>query len=74
MFNYRKMRISRRVSTFVLWLAVACLATLLFLGGWQGPFVKQWPWLGVLYFLGNVIFFLLYYKWRGGPLPPLPGR
>ncbi|MBN1583880.1 MAG: NADH-quinone oxidoreductase subunit H [Anaerolineae bacterium] len=25
------------------------LASALFLGGWQGPFVNHWPWLGLLY-------------------------
>jgi len=37
---------------------VSMLATTLFLGGWNGPFVKQLPWLGVFYFLGKVIGFL----------------
>jgi NADH-quinone oxidoreductase subunit H len=48
---------------------VSMLATTLFLGGWNGPFVKQLPWLGVFYFLGKVIFFLFLYIWLRGTLP-----
>ena len=48
---------------------VSMLATTLFLGGWNGPFVKQLPWLGVLYFLGKVIGFLFFYIWLRGTLP-----
>jgi NADH-quinone oxidoreductase subunit H len=45
------------------------LATTLFLGGWNGPFVRQAPILGVFYFLGKVIFFLFLYIWLRGTLP-----
>jgi NADH-quinone oxidoreductase subunit H len=48
---------------------VSMLATTLFLGGWNGPFVKQLPILGVFYFLGKVIFFLFLYIWLRGTLP-----
>src|SRR5882762_316803 len=48
---------------------VSMLATTLFLGGWNGPFVKQLPWLGVFYFLGKVIGFLFFYIWLRGTLP-----
>lgn len=48
---------------------VSMLATTLFLGGWNGPFVKQVPILGVFYFLGKVIFFLFLYIWLRGTLP-----
>jgi NADH-quinone oxidoreductase subunit H len=48
---------------------VSMLATTLFLGGWNGPFVKQVPILGVFYFLGKVIFFLFVYIWLRGTLP-----
>lgn len=48
---------------------VSMLATTLFLGGWNGPFVKQLPWLGVFYFLGKVIMFLFFYIWLRGSLP-----
>src|SRR5437879_2926015 len=48
---------------------VSMLATTLFLGGWNGLFVHQLPWLGVFYFLGKVILFLLLYIWLRGTLP-----
>lgn len=48
---------------------VSMLATTLFLGGWNGPFVKQVPILGVFYFLGKVSFFLFLYIWLRGTLP-----
>jgi NADH-quinone oxidoreductase subunit H len=48
---------------------VSMLATTLFLGGWNGPFVDQLPWLGPLYFLGKVVFFLFLYIWLRGTLP-----
>src|SRR6266481_6197857 len=48
---------------------VSMLATTLFLGGWNGPFVHQLPWLGVFYFLGKVILFLFLYIWLRGTLP-----
>ncbi|HEY6190630.1 MAG TPA: NADH-quinone oxidoreductase subunit NuoH [Pyrinomonadaceae bacterium] len=48
---------------------VSMLATTLFLGGWNGPFIKQLPWLGPIYFLGKVIFFLFLYIWLRGTLP-----
>src|SRR5216684_1772016 len=50
-------------------ITVSCLATILFLGGWNGPFVHQLPWLGVFYFLGKVILFLFLYIWLRGTLP-----
>ncbi len=48
---------------------VSVLATTLFLGGWQGPFVDRFPWLGVLYFLVKIFFFLFLYIWLRGTLP-----
>src|ERR1044072_6723163 len=48
---------------------VSMLATTLFLGGWNGPFIHQLPWLGVFYFLGKVTLFLFFYIWLRGTLP-----
>ena len=45
------------------------LATTLFLGGWNGPFVAQFPILGVFYFAGKILFFLFLYIWLRGTLP-----
>lgn len=48
---------------------VSVLATTLFLGGWQGPGVSSLPWLGPVYFLAKVFFFLFLYIWLRGTLP-----
>jgi len=57
------------MAEYVNMFTVSMLATTLFLGGWQGPFVEQVPILGVFYFLGKVIFFLFLYIWLRGTLP-----
>ncbi len=51
---------------------VACLASLLFLGGWAGPvFGPAWlqALLPVFWFLLRVVFFLFLYIWIRGTLP-----
>src|SRR2546425_1038381 len=50
-------------------ITVSMLATTLFLGGWNGPGVAQFPWLGVVYFLAKIFFFLFLYIWLRGTLP-----
>ena len=50
-------------------ITVSVLATSLFLGGWNGPGVAQFPLLGILYFVGKVLFFLFLYIWLRGTLP-----
>ena len=57
------------LAEYVNMFTVSMLATTLFLGGWNGPFVRQLPWLGVFYFLGKVILFLFLYIWLRGTLP-----
>jgi NADH-quinone oxidoreductase subunit H len=57
------------LAEYVNMFTVSMLATTLFLGGWNGPFVHQLPWLGVFYFLGKVVFFLFLYIWLRGTLP-----
>jgi NADH-quinone oxidoreductase subunit H len=47
----------------------SCVATLLFFGGWHGPFVAQFPLLGPIYFSLKVLFFLVLYIWLRGTLP-----
>src|SRR5262249_28046397 len=47
------------MAEYVNMLTVSVLATTLFLGGWNGPFVpKPYPWLGPVWFLAKVFFFL----------------
>jgi NADH-quinone oxidoreductase subunit H len=50
-------------------ITVSVLATTLFLGGWQGPFVNQLPLLGVIYFFAKICLFLFIYIWLRGTLP-----
>ncbi|MGI8735384.1 MAG: NADH-quinone oxidoreductase subunit NuoH [Pyrinomonadaceae bacterium] len=50
-------------------ITVSMLATTLFLGGWNGPFVEQVPPLGVFYFAAKILFFLFLYIWLRGTLP-----
>jgi NADH-quinone oxidoreductase subunit H len=57
------------LAEYVNMFTVSMLATTLFLGGWNGPFVHTLPWLGVFYFLAKVIFFLFLYIWLRGTLP-----
>lgn len=57
------------LAEYVNMFTVSMLATTLFLGGWNGPFVHQLPWLGLFYFLGKVCFFLFFYIWLRGTLP-----
>jgi NADH-quinone oxidoreductase subunit H len=57
------------MAEYVNMFTVSMLATTLFLGGWQGPGVAQFPILGVFYFLIKVFFFLFLYIWLRGTLP-----
>jgi NADH-quinone oxidoreductase subunit H len=47
-------------------ITVACLATLLFFGGWHGPFEALLP---VFWFVVKVFVFLFVYIWVRGTLP-----
>jgi len=57
------------MAEYVNMFTVSMLATVLFLGGWQGPFVDVFPWLGILWFILKVSFFLFLYIWLRGTLP-----
>lgn len=59
------------IAEYVNMTTVSVLATSLFLGGWNGPFINVLPWLGPIYFLGKVFFFLFLYIWLRGTLPRL---
>lgn len=48
---------------------VSMLATTLFLGGYNGPGVSTFPWLGAIYFVTKVVLFVLFYIWVRGTLP-----
>ncbi|HEX8473587.1 MAG TPA: NADH-quinone oxidoreductase subunit NuoH [Pyrinomonadaceae bacterium] len=57
------------MAEYVNMFTVSMLATTLFLGGWNGPGVAQFPVLGVFYFFGKIVFFLFLYIWLRGTLP-----
>jgi NADH-quinone oxidoreductase subunit H len=57
------------MAEYVNMFTVSMLAATLFLGGWQGPFVNVFPWIGVVWFLLKVTFFLFLYIWLRGTLP-----
>ncbi|MDT5159683.1 MAG: NADH-quinone oxidoreductase subunit [Acidobacteriota bacterium] len=57
------------MAEYVNMFTVSMLATTLFLGGWQGPFVDVFPLLGIVWFLLKVSFFLFLYIWLRGTLP-----
>ncbi len=57
------------MAEYVNMFTVSVLATTLFLGGWNGPGVAQFPLLGVAYFLLKITFFLFLYIWLRGTLP-----
>lgn len=53
-------------------ITVACVATLLFLGGWHGPIFGPYPLqviLPVIWFMAKVFVFLFIYIWVRGTLP-----
>ncbi|MBU1877669.1 MAG: NADH-quinone oxidoreductase subunit H, partial [Chloroflexi bacterium] len=52
-------------------MTVATLATTLFLGGWQGPFVDTIPILSVFYFLFKVYALFFVFMWFRATLPRL---
>ena len=53
------------ISTFFL----GAIAVMLFLGGWQGPFVDQVPFLGFIYLFGKTMIFYLFVTWLKGTFP-----
>src|ERR671938_24536 len=57
------------MAEYVNMFTVSVLATTLFLGGWAGPFVNVFPWIGIVWFLLKVTFFLFLYIWLRGTLP-----
>jgi NADH-quinone oxidoreductase subunit H len=59
------------MAEYVNMLTVSVLATALFLGGWSGPFVSEFPLLAPVYFLLKVFFFMFLYIWLRGTLPRL---
>jgi NADH-quinone oxidoreductase subunit H len=59
------------MAEYIKMVGVSAIFATLFLGGWQGPFVYQLPWLGILYFWGKVIASLVFMIWIRSTLPRL---
>jgi len=58
------------IAEYLNMITVSCLATLLFLGGWNGPFgVPSTGLLGLLWFLIKAGLFLFFYIWLRSTLP-----
>ena len=56
---------------FVNSLLLACIFATVFLGGWQGPFVDQFPALGIGYFFAKSLLVLLALMWVRATYPRL---
>ena len=56
---------------YIKMIAVSAIFATLFLGGYRGPFVDQWPLLGPLYLLAKIIFSLGIMIWIRATLPRL---
>lgn len=48
---------------------LGAIAVMLFMGGWQGPFVDQLPFLGFIYFGAKVFGVYLFTQWVKGTFP-----
>jgi NADH-quinone oxidoreductase subunit H len=59
------------VAEYVNMITVSAIGTLLFLGGGDGPFVQQIPWLSIGWFLVKVAFLLFGLIWLRATLPRL---
>jgi NADH-quinone oxidoreductase subunit H len=50
-------------------LTIGALFATLFLGGWRGPFVEQWPFLGIIYLFIKAFFIYFVIMWIKYSLP-----
>jgi NADH-quinone oxidoreductase subunit H len=57
------------MAEYIKMIAVSAIAATLFLGGYAGPGVARWPWLGPIYLLGKIIILLFGMIWVRGTLP-----
>jgi NADH-quinone oxidoreductase subunit H len=58
------------IAEYVNMLTVSCIASLLFLGGWNAPFgLSSLPVPGVIWFVIKVSFFMFFYMWLRATLP-----
>lgn len=57
------------VGEYISVVVVSALTTVLFFGGWYGPFVEELPWLGFFYFAIKTAFFIMLFILVRGALP-----
>ncbi len=57
------------MAEYIKMIAVSAIAVALFFGGYLGPFVDRWPWLGPFYFLVKIIILLFGMIWVRATLP-----
>ncbi|MFO8035571.1 MAG: NADH-quinone oxidoreductase subunit NuoH [Anaerolineales bacterium] len=57
------------MAEYIKMIAVSAIGATLFLGGYDGPFVGRFPWLGPLYLLIKIAILLFWMIWMRGTLP-----
>lgn len=57
------------MAEYIKMMAVSAIGATLFLGGYDGPFVGRFPWLGPLYLLIKIGILLFWMIWMRGTLP-----
>ncbi len=57
------------MSEYINMITSSAIMTTLFFGGWQGPFVQQYPLLGLLYFFLKVVALLFLFIWVRASIP-----
>jgi len=57
------------MSEYINMITSSAIMTTLFFGGWKGPFVAQFPWLGIVYFFLKVIALLFLFIWVRASIP-----
>ncbi len=57
------------MAEYIKLIAISMIGASLFLGGYMGPFVTQFPFLGPLYFFGKVILWMFFIVWVRATLP-----
>lgn len=57
------------MAEYIKMMAVSAIGATLFLGGYDGPFVARFPWLGPLYLLIKIGILLFWMIWMRGTLP-----
>jgi len=59
------------MAEYINMITASAVMTTVFFGGWRGPFVAQWPLLGVLYFTIKTFILLLVFLWVRASFPRL---